>query len=202
MFQLDKHEASIANVNQRIQRHGEERQLAADIKFVLSVSNEALDSFDSTLRHDLFRKPAKGEQQDLPQIGGDGLTAVKHPALEPLKLSHEFTGYEMHLAGLLETADPIILVDVKLKRFVIEPKEGGSLAMSFTASAEVEPQELAELSEALIREDVLLTLLAPKRGAAVVEDLTEGGDTLDAQDNAAAAAEAASLIDAGKKAAA
>ncbi|MCE4552680.1 hypothetical protein, partial [Xanthomonas hortorum] len=89
-----------------------------------------------------------------------------------------------------------------LKRFVIEPKEGGSLAMSFTASAEVEPQELAELSEALIREDVLLTLLAPKRGAAAVEDLTEGSDTLDAQDSAAAAAEAASLIDAGKKVAA
>ncbi|MFB9112047.1 hypothetical protein QSH39_021065 [Xanthomonas arboricola pv. corylina] len=202
MFQLERHEASIANVNQRIQRHGEERKLAVDIKYVLSVSNEALDSFDSTLRQDLFRKPAKGEQQDLPQIGGDGLTAVKHPALEPLKLSHEFTGYEMHLAGLLEAGDPIILVDVKLKRFVIEPKEGGSLAMSFTASAEVEPQELAELSEALIREDVLLTLLAPKRGAAAAEDLTEGGDTLDAQDSAAAAAEAASLIDAGKKVAA
>ncbi|WP_115540000.1 MULTISPECIES: hypothetical protein [Xanthomonas] len=202
MFQLDKHEASIANVNQRIQRHGDERQLAADIKFVLSVSNEALDSFDPTLRHDLFRKPAKGEQQDLPQIGGDGLTAVKHPALEPLKLSHEFAGYEMHLAGLLEAGDPIVLVDVKLKRFVIEPKEGGSLAMSFTASSEVDPQELAELSEALIREDVLLSLIAPKRAGQAAEDLSEGGDTLDAQDTAAAAAEAASLIDAGKKAAA
>ncbi|MCC4613625.1 hypothetical protein LL963_16260 [Xanthomonas campestris pv. esculenti] len=202
MFQLDKHEASIANVNQRIQRHGEERQLAADIKFVLSVGNEALDSFDSTLRHDLFRKPAKGEQQDLPQIGGDGLTAVKHPALEPLKLSHEFTGFEMHLAGLLQAGEPIVLVDVKLKRFVIEPKEGGSLAMSFTASAEVEPQELAELSEALIREDVLLTLIAPKRAGAAAEDLTEGSDTLDAQDAENAAAELARLAEAGQKAAA
>ncbi len=94
MFQLDKHEASITNVNQRIQRHGDERRLAADIKFNLSIGNESLDAFDPTLRQDLFRKPGAGEQQELPTIGGDRLTEVKHPALEPLKLSHELTGYE------------------------------------------------------------------------------------------------------------
>ncbi|MCI2243830.1 hypothetical protein L3067_04305 [Xanthomonas sp. PPL568] len=199
MFQLDKHEASIANVNQRIQRHGEERQLAADIKFVLSVSNEALDSFDPTLRADLFRKPGSGEQQALPQIGHAALTQVKHPALEPLKLNHELTGYELELAGMLETGDPVVLVDVKLKRFVIEPKEGGSVAMTFTASAEVDADEISELSAAFIREDVLLTLTPPKR-AAQEPDLSEG-DTLDAQDAADAEAEAASLIEAGKKAA-
>jgi hypothetical protein len=171
MFQIEKHEASIANVNQRIQRHGEERQLAADIKFVLSVANDALDSFDPTLRADLFRAPAKGEQQELPQVGGSGLTAVKHPALEPLKLNHELTGYELHIAGLLEAGDPIVLVDVKLKRFVIEPKEGGSIAMTFTASAEVDADEISELSEAFVREDVLLTLVPPKR-AGSSEDLS------------------------------
>lgn len=177
MFQLDKHQVAIANVNQRIQRHGEERKLAADIKFSLSVSNEALDAFDPTLRKDLFRKPSKGEQQDLPQIGGDGLTAVKHPALEPLKLNHELGGYELQIAGLLEAGEPIVLVDAKLKKFVIEPQEGGSVAMSFTASAEVEPDDVAELADALVREDVLLTLIAPKRGAEK-EDLS--GDLEDA----------------------
>ncbi|WP_369913936.1 hypothetical protein AB8810_12980 [Xanthomonas sp. NCPPB 3005] len=199
MFQLDKHEASIANVNQRIQRHGEDRQLAADIKFALSAGNDVLDSFDATLRADLFRKPGSGEQQELPQIGGAGLTAVKHPALEPLKLNHELTGYELHIGGLLEAGDPVVLVDVKLKRFVIEPKEGGSVAMTFTASAEVDADEISELSAAFIREDVLLTLVPQKRDGQQ-EDLS-GGDTLDAQEAADAAAEAASLIEAGKKAA-
>jgi len=61
--------------------------------------------------------------------------------------------------------EPIVLVDVKLKRFVIEPKEGGSVGLSFTASANVTPDELAELSEALIREDVLLTLTPPNAAA-------------------------------------
>lgn len=186
MFQLEKHEASIANVNQRIQRHGDERRLAADVKFTLSASNEVLDAFDPTLRQDLFRKPGSGEQQELPSIGGDRLTEVKHPALEPLKLSHEFKGYELQIAGLLEAAEPIVLVDVALKRFVLEPKEGGSVQMTFTASSQVEPSELAELSDALVREDVLLTLIAPKRGAAQA-DLT------DDEDDEAAAAEASQL---------
>ncbi len=59
--------------------------------------------------------------------------------------------------------------------------------MTFTASAEVESSELADLSDALVREDVLLTLLAPKRGAGSA-DLTE--------DDEAAAAEARQLEDA------
>lgn len=189
-FQLDKHEASLANVNQRIQRHGDERRLAADIKFTLSASNEVLDSFDPTLRQDLFRKPGAGEQPELPQIGGDRLTEVKHPALEPLKLSHAFKGYELHIAGLLEAGDPIVLVDVGLKRFVLDPKEGGSVEMTFTASAEVKPVELAELSDALVREDVLLTLIAPQRAAGGGENLMDDDEEADAE---AAEAEARRL---------
>ncbi|KRG47378.1 hypothetical protein ARC20_03355 [Stenotrophomonas panacihumi] len=186
MFQLEKHEASIANVNQRIQRHGDERRLAADVKFTLSASNEVLDAFDPTLRQDLFRKPGSGEQQELPTIGADRLTEVKHPALEPLKLSHEFKGYELQIAGLLEAADPIVLVDVSLKRFVLEPKEGGSVELTFNASAQVTSEDLADLSDALVREDVLLTLIAPKRG-------TAQADLTDDDDNEAAAAEASQL---------
>lgn len=156
MFILTKHDVALTNLNSRIERHGDERALAADIKIKTSASNDLLDSFDKGLRDALFRKPGKGEQQDLPSIG-NALTAVKFPALEPLHLAHEFTGYELQLHGLLETGEPLLLVDVKLKKFVIEPKEGGSVELAFTASANVDPEELAELSEALIRENVLLT---------------------------------------------
>jgi len=157
-FELKEHHASIANVNNRIQRHGEERQLAADIKFNLSAPNYILDAFDPSLRKDLFRKPNRGEQQDLPHIGGDGLTEVKHTCLEPLKLNHEFTGYELQIDGHLDGTEPIVLVDVKLKKFVATPREGGSVDLSFTASAEIDSAEAAELTEAFLREDIRLSL--------------------------------------------
>ncbi len=164
MFQLNAHEASISNVNQRIERHGDERALAVDIKFHLSTANTVLDAFDKGLREALFRKPGKGEQQDLP-INDNPLTAVKFPALEAQRLAHEFTGYELQIDGLLDIGDPIILMDVKLRKFVADPKEGGSVELSFTASANVDASELTEIGEALIREDVRLTVTPPSKQA-------------------------------------
>ena len=162
MFGLDKHDCSIGNVNQRIERHGDERALAADIKFSTTAGNVILDSLEKGLKEALFRKPNRGEQQDIPGIG-QALTAVKFPNLEPQRLSHEFSGYELTIDGMLEASEPIFLADVKLKKFVIEPLEGGSVGLTFTASANVEPSDLAELSEALIREDVRVTLTPPAK---------------------------------------
>lgn len=183
MFQLEKHEATIRSVTLRIERHGDERRLATSIGLSLSAGNEVLDSFDPTLRQDLFRKPGSGEQQELPTIGADRLTEVKHPALKPLSVNHEFKNWELHIQGLLEAGEPVVLVDVTLKKFTFDPKEGGSVVTTFTANAEIESAEAEELADALVREDVLLTLIAPKRGAAQA-DLT------DDEDDEAAVAEA------------
>lgn len=201
MFKLEKHEASIANLNQRIERHGEDRMLAVDLKLTTSVSNQTLDELASGLREALFRKPGSGEQQQLPTIGEE-LTAVRFTNLEPLKLAHEFAGYELQIDGLLEAGEPIVLVDVKLKKFVVEPKEGGSVALSFTAQAVVDNDDIALLSDAFVREDVLLTATPPaKQADAGGTDLIPDGDTLDQQDaDAEAKAEADRLTGLGKAA--
>lgn len=162
MFHLEKAQATIANVNQRVERHGEERERAVDIKFTLSANNSILDMFDKDLKKFLFRKPAKGEQQQLPSIG-DVLTEVKFPSLEPQRLAHEFSGCEIEIGGQLDGSDPIVLVDVKLKKFIAEPKEGGSVDLTFTASAGVDADELADISEFWICEDIVLTVGPGKR---------------------------------------
>ncbi|MCD9005175.1 hypothetical protein LDO31_02800 [Luteimonas sp. XNQY3] len=174
-FQPDKAQATIANVNQRVERHGDERERAVDIKFTLSASNTILDQFDKDLRKFLFRKPAKGEQQSLPTIG-DVLTEVKFPSLEPQRLAHEFSGCEIEIAGQLDDASPIVLVDVKLKKFVAEPKEGGSVDLTFTASAGVDADELADISEAWICEDVVLTVGSGKRATQTDPEQTDLAD--------------------------
>ncbi|MDR6094935.1 hypothetical protein QE373_002232 [Stenotrophomonas sp. SORGH_AS321] len=161
MFNLAKNPAVITNVNVRIEKHGDERALAVDINVVTSTSNTALDHFDKELRKSLFRKPVRGEQQSLPTIG-DHLTEIKIPSLEPLKVGHQFKGFELQIDGELENTQPIFLVDVALKKFVITPKEGGSVELKFKASANVDPDEVAELTEALIRENVVLSLTPGK----------------------------------------
>lgn len=172
MFHLDKNPAVLSNINVRIERHGDERALAVDATFVTSTSNAVLDHFDKELRKALFRKPKAGEQQSLPTIG-EHLTEIKIPSLEPLKVSHEFKGFELQIDGELDSTQPIFLVDVKLKKFVIAAKEGGSVELTFKASANVDPEEVAELTEALIRESVVLSLQPGKANedASPQEDL-------------------------------
>ncbi|MBB1060385.1 hypothetical protein [Marilutibacter spongiae] len=165
MLTLDKHDATFVNLNTRIERHGDERELAADIKLSLRAQNTILDQLEPGLRKDIFRKPSRGEQPDIPEIGGDQLVAVKHPSIEPLRLSHEFEGYEIEIAGLMDHVEPLLLVDVKLKKFVVAPLEGGSVELTFTASTNVGQDEVSELCEAFVREDVRLTVTPPKRQA-------------------------------------
>ena len=164
MFSLEKHEASISNLNTRIERHGEDRELSVDIKFALNVGNYALDMIEPGLRESLFKPASKGQQLSLTE-GADALVAVRHPCLEPVSLSHKFPGYEVRIAGMLEASDELFLVDVELKKFVLKPIEGGSVAVTLTASANVDADELRDLGEALIREDVLLSLTPPTRAA-------------------------------------
>ncbi len=160
MFTLEKHEAKISNVNLRAEKHGGERKLGVDISIKLQASNEVLDGLEKGLRQSLFRKAAKGEQLDA-FVEKDGLIAVKHPCLGSLPINGEYAGYEIDIDGMLEGTTTLPLIDVKLKGFVIEALEGGSVAVTFKAQVQVDSDELAELADALIRETVLLSLRPP-----------------------------------------
>ena len=162
MFSLTKYHSAINHLNCRIERHGEDRVLAADLRISMTVENSAIDAIEPGLCESLFRRPGPGDQQSL--IGPQSLTALKHPLLQPVKLSQEFTGYEVTIANIGDD-EGLFLVDAKLKKFVIEPKEGGSAEISFTVSTEVDRDELAELADFLVTEDIALSLTPPKRAA-------------------------------------
>lgn len=196
MFQLNDATAKIANFNPRAEKHGEDNVTAGDIKIAVTTSNGILDYFSKDLRAALYRKAVAGEQQDLID-GKDALVAVKMPRLGAQSWDEEFPGYEIKLGGGLGLTEPLVLVDVTLKKFRFEPLEGGSVAVTFSAICHPDAEEAGQLCQ-LIQNDVQLTVIPPTKQA---QQPDAGGDTLDAQDAAAAEAEAASLIEAGKKAA-
>lgn len=171
MLDLKASPATFSNLNTRIERHGDERVLAADAKFEVAASNEILDSIDPSLRGDFFRKPGKGEQQDLPIDAKHALTAVKHPALSgPHKLSTEFEGAVLTIAGELDMTDPLVLHDVKVKKLEFDTVEGGSVHLRFTASANIDADELAELSQFLVRENVVVTLTPAEKAHEALDE--------------------------------
>jgi len=168
MFSLDKQRVKISSFNPRAEKHGEDNKLAADIKFEVSLPNAVLDEFSKELRKALYRKAAKGEQQDLIE-DTEGLVALKFPRLGAQKWDEEFNGYEIQIDGGLGLADPLILVDVTLRKFSFDPIEGGSVAVTFSAICHPEPEEAGALC-ALIQEEVDLTLTPPSAQAAANDD--------------------------------
>ena len=174
MFQLEQHDAQFASLNTRIQKHGADRVLAADLAMTVNAPNTILETIEPGLRTSLFRKPGKGDQMDFDhdqkaqaaQIT-DQLVAVRHPGFGPLQVAHKFPGYELVILDAFEdsTVEPIVLVDLTMKKLTIQPIEGGSVLLSFTVSGEVTNDDVAELCDALVREDVRLTLTPPKAHA-------------------------------------
>lgn len=184
-FSLSKHPCKISSFNPRAEKHGEENVPAGDIKFETRVHSSVLDLFDSSYRPFLFRTAeSSGDQPAL--LPGDKLTALAKPKLAPLSLKEDWPGYRLEIGSGLDIAEPLVLTEVELSSFRIEAMEGGSVALSFTATAHPDADASGALCQA-IQNTVDVTLVPP---AAPEMPLGGEGDTLDQQerDEAEAAA--------------
>lgn len=183
MLALTQHNAALSNLNIRIERHGEDRQLAADLKFSMNVAGPVLNDIEAGLHESMFRRPGAGDQQDL--LDPASLTAVKFPHLQPLVLTHKFQGYEADI-GEDADASPLFLADVELKKITAKPMEGGSAELTFTLSGNIDADDVAQLADLLVREDVVLSITPPARPQQV-EDLSgdSANDDAGEQDQAA-----------------
>lgn len=162
MFQLDKHDADISNLNLRKENHGDEKVAAADIRIDMQASSLLLDSIDPKLRKAFFAKPGKGEQQALP-IDGNNLTALALPMLGEQKLSHGYEGYEVTLHSLLDHIEPLFFADAKVKKLAFLPIEGGSVNLSYTVSVRLDEDDDAPLLSAWRRGEVRVSLTPPSK---------------------------------------
>lgn len=169
MLALKQHNASLSNLNLRIERHGDDRQLAADLKLKCSVAGVVLNDIEAGLHESLFRQPGSGEQQEL--LDPALLTAVKFP------------GYEAEVGNGLDDDEPLFLADLELKKITAKPLEGGSAELSFTLSGNIDADDVAQLADLLVREDVVLSIKPPTR-AAQAEDLSEAANDDDHRDAA------------------
>lgn len=168
MLTTDKRSALLQNINLRIQKHGAERVLAADLKFEFQVPAQDIDLISPGLKETLFRPPGSGEQMELAQDAATAYTVVRNPGIEPVRLKDKFPGYELTMhADVPEgiSGKMLFLVDIELKKISVEPHEGGMATIILTASTPVDSGEIAEASEFLEEGDVLLTLTPPKAQA-------------------------------------
>jgi hypothetical protein len=160
MFRLQNQQVRIVNFNPRAEKHGEDNKLAGDLKVEVTLPNSVLDEFDKGLRQAIYRKPAKGEQQDL--IDPASLTSVQFPKIGALKWDEEFPGYDLEVFSGLGLSEPLILVDCTVRKFAFQPLEGGSVGVTFSVICHPDPAEAGQLC-ALIQSEADVTLTPPAK---------------------------------------
>src|SRR6185312_5045683 len=162
MFSLQKQQTAINSFTPRMEKHGPENVLAGTLKCETTMHNSVLDLFDKGFKKLLYRKPAPGEQTELPLEVSDGLTSRKLPQLKPLVWDEDFPGYKIEIVTGLALDEVIKLDDVELSGFVFEALDGGSCKVKFTANFNQDGRTSGKLCQ-LIQETVELSLIPPSR---------------------------------------
>lgn len=158
-FSIDSASVRLADVNPRVEKHGEEDRHAIDLKLQWTTSNEQLRQFDPSLPKLLYGvKDAPGKSSK-PLAGVDeALAQLLFPNLGPLKWA-DVAG-PMHLIvhyGASGKAD-IVLTDVTVDSFVIDALQGGSVKITLRARCICEDELILGRLNMLLHREVPVTL--------------------------------------------
>ncbi|VVE76524.1 hypothetical protein PCA31118_05229 [Pandoraea captiosa] len=115
-----------------------------------------LANFGADLRSMLYTQP--DTQEDL--IDPDRPTKLKYPKMSAFKWDQEGVGYTAEIDYGLGGDSNIVLEELKVDGFRIQPMEGGTVIVTFRAIAHPDESDTGKLCS-LIQRDVELTLTAP-----------------------------------------
>lgn len=166
MFELNQ-VVKLANVNPRAEKHGEDTKPALDLKIEATCPSSVLIHFHPELRQHLFKKDENPDLVDQ-VVEGEGLTILRYPKMGALKWDWEGAGYTATVDYGMGGPSNIVLNDVKVDHFAIEPQNGGSVVITFRIIAHPEADDVGKLCE-FIQREIELNLVPPE--AKTVQEL-------------------------------
>ena len=153
MFSLKKQQVKLIDVNLRAELHGEEPVPAADLKIEMTASNDTLAEFHPTLKWSLYDKNG----QDLvDKVNKDSVTKQRYPAMSGFSwdLSLEHQAVKIHVPG---SKEDIVFGDCKVDAFRIDPKDGGSVDITFRVQLHPQEKQVGKL-HTILKKAVEITL--------------------------------------------
>ena len=135
-LELTNASALLSNLNTRTEKAGPDDVPAADLNIECNRDRDVLAFFSPTLRAHLFDE--KG-----PKDLADGVQ-LQHPEIKgAIPIEGEMTGATVRID--FGVAKPMELTDVKIGKFKIEPKEGGTVALSFQINCKPDEKQIGKL---------------------------------------------------------
>jgi len=135
-LELDKATATLENVNLRMEKAGDEKIPAADLKLSAPQPADVLAHFSPTLKNFLFHT-----EGTLDLAGGFEL---RDPHLGyPLSRDEEMTGATVRIG--YGVGEPMIFQDAKVNGFRLTPHNGGTVVVGFRVQCRPTPEQVAKL---------------------------------------------------------
>lgn len=141
----------------------------AELKFSMSVSNDALSMFDGFLKSMLYSKlgassSSKNQKEldgvepvsDMPNLTSLGLK------LAALHWTEEATGYDLTIDHGMGGASNLVLASCTISNFKIKPNEGGTVFIGWLAKLQDVPEAVFGKLATLKNTQVHITLTPPE----------------------------------------
>jgi hypothetical protein len=161
-FELTEYnEAHVATVTNRTEKHGEDDVPAVSLGLSITDANTILDRLDPKLRHALYRA-ADEAQGELPDVEGS-TPVLRCNSIDRVELPTKLEGWTLELdEGIDGDEKPMTFGGCKLDKFKAEPKQGGSVVLSFrVGTSDVDADRLGKLA-VHNKQSVWIKLHAPK----------------------------------------
>lgn len=149
-LEITEREATIVDFNPRAELNGEERRPAADIKFIVNMGSDVLAHFAPTLRAHLFNE--KG-----PRDLADGLP-LRYPELGAFAWNADMINATLKIETGVSGEGTLKFEEAKISKFVIDPREGGGVVLSFRAQVHPDEKQAGKLSM-MVQQPATITLV-------------------------------------------
>mgnify|MGYP001600623266 CR=1 FL=1 len=158
MFQLQKQQSTIAHLNIRTEKHGEEDVLAADVKVEADVTNDFLSYLNPTLKWSLYDKPNSGQGELIKD--DHHMPRLRYPSLPELRWAGKMEKAVFIIHGKKKADD--LEFEAGVDKLALCCKEGGTVSITFRCAVLPTPEQSGQLA-ALLRSETKVSVREGER---------------------------------------
>lgn len=160
MFQiLSMTQAKLVTLTPRSEKHGDDEKPAVSLGIEIEAANTILDSIDPTLRGALF-KAVEG-QEDLPGVE-KATPVLRCNSIDRVFLPTKHEGWTLAVDDGLDETKPMAFGGVKVDKFSVEPKQGGSIVLRLRLGTSDLDAARSGMLGMHVGQAIWVTLTAPK----------------------------------------
>lgn len=170
-FELARTSALLTSFNPRAEKHGEDPQPAADLRFAMNLPSSDLAMLDPTLRSLLFCKDPD-RRGDLADQGTEAPHLRFSKLKGPLDWEHDIVGAQLTVHYGTGGKSDIVIEGCNVNKFSIDPQEGGTVIFGFRVQCHPTEQQNGKLSY-MIQTNVEVSLTPPEEKADLADQGTQ-----------------------------